>query len=104
MPSMGEGGQTGNSAGGSGMPPITPPQPKNTRFYMSADLDNTRINRDVQRLVEEVISHLSSLDGTRVEVKLDVTVTAPNGVPQNTVRTVSENCKVLKIKDFGFEE
>ena len=100
MPSMGEDGQGGDS----GMPPITPPQPKNTRFYMSADLDNTRINRDVQRLVEEVINHLSSLDGTRVEVKLDVTVTAPNGVPQNTVRTVSENCKVLKIQDFGFEE
>lgn len=104
MPSMGEGGQAGNSAGGSGMPPITPPQPKNTRFFMSAELDNTRINRDVQRLVEEVINHLSALDGSRVEVKLDVTVTAPNGVPQNTVRTVSENCKVLKIKDFGFEE
>ena len=58
----------------------------------------------VQRLVEEVINHLSALDGSRVEVKLDVTVTAPDGVPQNTVRTVSENCKVLKIKDFGFEE
>ena len=99
-----EEGQDNLPSGGSGTTPVTPQQPKNTHFFMSADLDNTRINRDVQRLVEEVISHLSSLDGTKVEVKLDVNVTAPDGIPQNTVRTVSENCKVLRITDFGFDE
>ena len=31
-----------------------PKIPANTHFYMSAQLDNTRIGRDVQRLVEEV--------------------------------------------------
>lgn len=81
-----------------------PEQPKNTHFYMSARLDNTRINRDVQRLVEEVISHLTSVDGCKVEVSLEVNVEAPSGLPQPTVRTVSENCRTLKVNSFGFDE
>ncbi|MDO4547439.1 MAG: DUF499 domain-containing protein, partial [Clostridia bacterium] len=81
-----------------------PERPGNTRFYMSATLDNTRINRDVQRLVEEVISHLTSVDGAKAEVTLEVSVDAPNGLPITTVRTVSENCRTLKVKDFGFDD
>jgi hypothetical protein len=82
---------------------LSPAAPKNTRFYMSADLDKTRINRDVQNLVEEVISHLTSADGATLEISLEVNVTALNGLSQNVVRTVSENCRTLKVKDFGFE-
>lgn len=83
--------------------PTPPEQPKNTHFYMSATLDNTRINRDVQRLVEEVINHLVAVDGCKVDVSLEVTAEAPNGLPQPTVRAVSENCRTLKVK-FGFDE
>ncbi|MDR3358202.1 MAG: DUF499 domain-containing protein, partial [Desulfovibrio sp.] len=79
------------------------PAPRNTRFYMSAELDTTRINRDVGRLMEEVISHLTSVVGAQVEVLLDVNVQASNGLPQQTVRTVSENCRTLKVKNFEFE-
>jgi hypothetical protein len=85
-------------------PAALPELPKNTHFYMSAQLDNTRINRDVQRLVEEVISHLSSVDGAALEVVLELNVKAPSGLPQNIVRTVSENCRTLKVKTFGFDE
>lgn len=103
-------GNTGtptNIPSGGQATPVTPTQSeqlKNTHFYMSAKLDNTRINRDVQRLVEEVISHLTNVDGSHVEVCLEVNVDAPNGIPQATVRTVSENCQTLKVKDFGFDE
>jgi predicted AAA+ superfamily ATPase len=76
----------------------------NTHFYMSAQLDNTRINRDVQRLVEEIIAHLASVNGSQLEVTLEVNANAPNGLPQQTIRTVSENCRTLKVKDFGFDE
>ena len=79
------------------------PVPTNTHFYMSAELDTTRINRDVQRLVEEVISHLTSVDGAQVEVSLEVSLNAPGGLSQQIVRTVSENCRTLRVKDFGFE-
>jgi hypothetical protein len=85
---------------------LNPPDeaPKNKRFYMSARLDNTRIGRDVQRLVEEVISHVTSADGAQAEIALEVNVTAPNGLSQQVVRTVSENCRTLKVQSFGFDE
>jgi len=86
------------------VPPNKPEQPKSKHFFMSATLDNTRINRDVSKLVEEVISHLTSLDGGKVEITLEVNADFHAGVPTPTVRTVTENCRTLKVKDFGFEE
>lgn len=87
-------------------PPVIPTQqqPMNTHFFMSATLDNTRINRDVQKLVEEVISHLTSVDGCKVDVSLEVNVEAPQGLPTPTVRTISENCRTLRVRDFGFDK
>jgi predicted AAA+ superfamily ATPase len=77
--------------------------PKNTHFFMSAQLDPTRIGRDVQKLVEEVINHLTSVDGAQVKVSLEVNIESPEGVPQRIVRTVSENCRTLRIENFGFD-
>ena len=77
--------------------------PTNKHFYMSAKLDNTRVNRDVQTYLQEIIQHLMSVDGSNVELRLEVDVTAPKGIPASTVRTVSENCRTLKVDDFGFE-
>lgn len=85
-------------------PPVQPQEQQNKHFFMSAQLDNTRINRDVQRLVEEVIQHLTSLDGCAVEISLEVNATANGGFPQPTVRTVSENCRTLRIDTFGFDK
>ena len=71
---------------------------------MSATLDNTRINRDVQKLVEEVIQHLTVLDNCDVSISLEVTATDDTGFTQSTVRTISENCKTLHVNTFGFEK
>lgn len=79
-------------------------QPGNRRFFMSAQLDTTRIGRDVQRLVEEVISHLSSIEVANVELSLELNVTSPDSMPQQIVRTVTENCRTLGVKTFGFDE
>lgn len=73
------------------------------RFYMSAALDTTRIGRDVQKLVEEVISHLTSLDDCEVSITLEVAAKNSEGFTIPTIRVVSENCRTLKVKDFGFE-
>ena len=77
---------------------------KNKRFFMSADLDTTRINRDVQKYVEEVIQHLTSVDGTKVKVSLEVEAESAEGFPHQIVRTISENCRTLRARDSGFEE
>lgn len=76
----------------------------NTRFFMSAKLDTTRVNRDVNNYVQEIIQHLMAVDGSDVELRLEVNVSAPDGIPSNVVRTVSENCRTLKITNFGFDD
>jgi predicted AAA+ superfamily ATPase len=78
--------------------------PKYTRFFMSADLDTTRINRDVQRYVEEIIQHLTMVDGARISISLEVQAETGNGFDQQTVRTITENCRTLRVRDSGFEE
>ncbi len=84
-------------------PPTPPPPPKDTRFFMSAPLDTTRIGRDVQRLVEEIISHLTDTDGAQVTLNLEVSAESPDGFSDSTVRTVQENCQTLRIRNCGFE-
>jgi predicted AAA+ superfamily ATPase len=78
--------------------------PKNRHFYMSVKLDNTRVNRDMNNYVQEIIQHLMAVNGADVEMKLEVQVEASEGIPASTVRTVSENCKTLKVTDFGFDD
>lgn len=78
--------------------------PTNTHFYMSAELDTTRIGRDVQKLVEEIIRHLTSVEGAQVEISLEVSAKSPEGLSSQTVRTISENCRTLRVRTFGFDE
>lgn len=93
-----------DNGGGSSTVHEQPETPKNKHFYMSAQLDTTRIGRDVQKLVEEVISHLTSVDGAQVEVSLELNVKSSEGLSQQVVRTISENCRTLKVQSFGFDE
>lgn len=97
-------GRNGSEGSGGGSGSDENEKPINTHFYMSAELDNVRINKDVNTYVQEIIQHLMSVDGAEVELKLEVEVTAPNGIPSGTVRTVSENCRTLKVTDFGFDD
>lgn len=82
---------------------VDEPKKQPTHFYMSADIDTTRINREVQKLVEEIITHLStSQDGT-LSVTLEVNAESRAGFSVPTVRTVTENCRTMKVKDFNFD-
>lgn len=76
----------------------------NKHFFMSADVDPVRVNKVISTYVDEIIRHLMQVDGATVELELDEDVIAPGGIPAATVRTVSENCKTLKITDFGFDD
>ena len=55
-------------------------------------------------IAEEVIAHLAGLVGADVTVSLDIAADVPEGVPENVVRTVSENSRTLKFQSHGFEE
>jgi predicted AAA+ superfamily ATPase len=74
------------------------------RFHGTVALDATRAGRDAGRVAEEVLQHLAGLVGADVDVALEIHAELPNGTPDHVVRTVTENCRTLKFKTFGFEE
>lgn len=43
------------------------------------------------------------LDDAEVQVSIDIQIQVPDGVPDNVIRTVTENCRVLKFNKYNFE-
>ena len=74
------------------------------RFHGTVNLNPTRVGRDASVIAEEVIAHLAGLVGAEVTVTLDIAAKLPDGAPEHTVRTVSENSRTLKFNGHGFEE
>jgi predicted AAA+ superfamily ATPase len=98
---------------GPGVPPTlpgdTPPAPppgavKPKRFHGAVTLDTARVGRDASKIADEVIAHLAGLVGANVTVTLEITAEVPDGVPDQAVRAVTENCRTLKFTDQGFEK
>ena len=77
--------------------------PRNASTGPSA-LDATRVGRDAGRIADEVIAHLSGLVGSSVKVTLEIEADVSAGVPENVVRTVTENSRTLKFSSYGFEQ
>lgn len=105
--------KTGNSGSSSNGKEGTEPSDTNTstsapvsdtNFFMSVKLDNTRVIRDLQKYLDEVITHLSSVEECEVELSLEVSAHTVGGFPKETVRIVSENCRTLRVDNFGFEK
>ena len=88
-------------------PPVgTPPVPTNsapTRFYASVELSHDKAVRQVGTLAEEVLDHLAK-PGARVVLRLEVEADNPAGFDDTARRVVSENCRTLNVRDFGFED
>ncbi|SEO85319.1 Swt1 family HEPN domain-containing protein [Aquisalimonas asiatica] len=74
------------------------------RFYGTVALDPDRAPRDMGKVAEEVLQHLTVLPRAQVEVTVEITATIPEGVDDDTQRVVTENCEVLSFKSQGFEE
>ena len=48
-------------------------------------------------------SWTTALVGSQFKVTFEIEAQVPNGVPENTVRTVTENGRTLKFDTQGFE-
>jgi len=73
------------------------------RFHGNVRLDSARVGRDAGRIAEEVIAHLVGQPGAEVTVTLEIDARLPGGANEQTVRTVTENCRTLKFESHGFE-
>jgi hypothetical protein len=82
--------------------PASPARPH--RFHGVVPLDPERLNRDFGRVAQEVVSHLTGLLGTEVEITVEIAARNDSGFPDATVRNVTENAKTLRFTDHDFEE
>lgn len=103
------GGETppvgGSGAAGPGVGPTPAAGPALAhRFYGAVELNPLRIGRDAGEIAQEVVQHLCTLPGATVRVRLEIEVEAPGGVPEDVVRTVSENSRVLNFATHEFED
>ena len=74
------------------------------RFHGSVNLDPTRMGRNAAQIADEVLSHLSGLVGSKVNISLEIDVDVEDGIPEDVIRIVKENASTLKFKSQGFEE
>jgi predicted AAA+ superfamily ATPase len=94
---QGTGGEgTGGGSGGDA-------PPKHRHFEARTQLDTLRSARDFGRIAEEIISHLSGLDGTKVSIIVEIEATNEAGFSDKIIRTVTENARTLKVDDHGFD-
>lgn len=84
--------QAGGSAGGDATDDREP-----SRFSGTVALDPARPSRDFGRVAQEVIEHLTALVDTEVVIKVEITATKADGLPEAVVRTVMENARTLKF-------
>lgn len=83
--------------------PTQPPKPR--RYHGTVTLDPARVGRDAGKIADEVVTHLVGLLGSSVRVTLEIEAEVPAGVPDNVVRTVTENSRSLKFTtNSGFEK
>jgi predicted AAA+ superfamily ATPase len=83
--------------------PAQPSKPK--RYHGTVVLDPARVGRDASKIADEVITHLVGLVGSNVKITLEIDAEIPAGVPDNVVRTVTENSRTLKFGgNSGFEK
>lgn len=100
--SDGPSGSSGDSIIGPGREPG--PGPKNTRFFGAAKLDPEFYQKSFTKMVQEVIQHLAAVEGIKLELSIEIAAYKPGGFPEEKVRIVSENARVLKFDQFGFED
>ena len=83
--------------------PVAPTKQQPTFFHATTTMDGHRSLMKIGKIDENVLAHLASIPGAEVKITYTLEVTVPNGIPDNTLRTVNENAKSLKIDTHGFE-
>lgn len=77
------------------------------RFHGEVALgDPRRPIPELTKIVDEVINRLAQQTDVRLRITLQVEAehSADDGFADETVRTISENAKTLRFKDFGWEQ
>jgi len=82
-------------------PPVAPVRLR--RYFATVSIDPDRASRDMGKVVEEVLQHLTTLPGGKVSLSLEIAADIPDGIPDETQRVIRENGTALKFRSQGFE-
>lgn len=102
---VGDRGGEGSEAGGESgrIVPSVDGRELLKRFYGAAVLDPVRMGRDAGTLATEIVAHLAGLEGTDVEVTVEIRANNPAGFPEGVRKIVKENADALRLRESGFE-
>jgi hypothetical protein len=95
-------GQDGRGPGGEGG--VTVEKKKKTRFHASIKLNPLRLGTEADTVRQEVLRHLLDLANVQPEVRLEIQIRVPDGIPDSVARIVKENCQALRFENWGIEE
>jgi hypothetical protein len=85
-------------------PPTAAAKPKMpTHFYGTVAIEHSKLGSTAGTINQEVLQHLAQLPGAKITVTMDIQVDMPDGISDDVVRTVKENCKTLKFTESNFE-
>jgi len=85
-------------------PPNSIPSPQKNHFYGSVEIDALRLRGETGQITDEILQHFTAIVGADVTITLDIRVNLPEGASDSLVRTITENCRVLKFQNHCFEE
>lgn len=112
-PGTGRGGPgTGGAGDEGGVPapvrpvvPPTPPRPRNVRWQGRFEIDpSSEPGAQLTTIAKEVLDALRAAGPDVLEITLEVTADKHTGFDDHTVRTVSENARVLGADHSRFED
>ena len=75
-----------------------------TRFYGRVELDPVRFGRQLGQISDEVIAHLSRIDGASVVLTFEIEASASEGFDDAARRAIGENASTLKFEEHRFED
>jgi hypothetical protein len=74
-----------------------------TRFFGVYPVDAERYSRDLNKLSQEILQHLSSIDGITLDISVEIHASVDSGFSTEKIRLILENARSLKFKNSSFE-
>ncbi len=74
-----------------------------TRLFGVLRVDPHKYGRDLTRLQQEILPHLADPDTGDLTITVEVEATRPDGFPDDKIRIVTENARVLKFEQSDFD-
>ena len=81
-----------------------PPAPRARRYFGVYTVDPDLFSRGLNQLSQEILQPLTSVEGVRVQISVEIHAEHPDGFPDDKVRIIEENSATLRFDQSAFED